>query len=152
MKSVIFALLVAVGLIAVGKNNRPPQPVVPALASARPAAPMPGALQPLYAEVDYRAVTGTSSNTNGMQEAFETVQVAPFWTNVSGSGQTFTGTASNISGPPGPAYGILDTTADYGTLGNGATGDCNSATGDCYIISVTALAPSRTGTSRSRRR
>jgi plastocyanin len=141
MKSGFLVLLVAIGLVAAGRDRGSPRPAVPALANALPAAPAGGALQPLYAEVDYRAVPGTSSNTNGMLETQETVQVSPFWTNVSGGSQAFTGTASNISGPPGPAYGIDDTTADYGTLGNGATGDCNGATGDCYVISVTGPRP-----------
>ena len=142
MKSGFLALLVAVGLIAAGRNFDAPRPTVamPLLATARRASPS-DTLQPLYAAVDYRAVAGSDSNTNGMLEPHETVQVSPFWTNTAGSSQTFTGTASNISGPPGPAYGIIDATADYGTLGAGATTDCNSATGDCYLITITGPRP-----------
>ncbi|HWZ86661.1 MAG TPA: S-layer homology domain-containing protein, partial [Thermoanaerobaculia bacterium] len=143
MKSGILALLVAVGLIAAGRDHGAPpvRPTVPLLASARPSAPSGGTLQPLYAAVDYRAVAGSVSNTNGMLEPNETVQVSPFWTNTAGVSQTFTGFASGISGPPGPAYSIVDANADYGTLAAGATTDCNGATGDCYLISVAGARP-----------
>ena len=91
--------------------------------------------------VDAHAVTGSASNANGVLEAGETVQVAPFWENTLTIDQTFTGASSNLAGPPGPSYAIDDSSADYGTIGAGATGDCDSATGDCYRMTVSGARP-----------
>ena len=55
-------------------------------------------------------------------------RVDPSWKNTLTDSQTFTGTATNLSGPAGPGYTINDGSADYGTkVGGGATGDCNKA-------------------------
>ena len=74
---------------------------------------------PLDAAADGRRrarVAGDSSNANGVLEPGETVQVAPAWKNTLTSSQTFTGTASNLTGPAGPTYTIDDSSADYGTV------------------------------------
>ncbi|MFY9552463.1 MAG: S-layer homology domain-containing protein [Thermoanaerobaculia bacterium] len=100
-----------------------------------------GPLLPKPMAVDARAVAGSSSNANGVLEPGETVQVAPSWTNTLTTSQTFTGTASNLTGPAGPIYTINDSSADYGTAGPGATQDCNSATGNCYLMTVSGTRP-----------
>ena len=76
-----------------------------------------------------------------MFEPGETVRVDPSWKNTLTDPQTFTGTASDLSGPAGPTYTINDSSADYGTLGAGATGDCNGATGDCYLMTISGTRP-----------
>ncbi len=99
------------------------------------------AFVPQSAQVDFRAVAGSNSNINGVLEPGETVQVAPSWTNTTGGPLPSTGTASDLTGPAGPTYAIDDATADYGTAGAGATVDCNSATGDCYLMTVSGARP-----------
>ncbi|HYX22385.1 MAG TPA: hypothetical protein VFA98_16195 [Thermoanaerobaculia bacterium] len=93
------------------------------------------------AAVDARTVTGSSSDHNGLLEAGETVQVAPFWTNVHPSAESLTGTASSLTGPAGPTYTIVDDTADYGFVNVGSLSDCFSATGDCYLMTVSGARP-----------
>jgi hypothetical protein len=91
--------------------------------------------------VDARSVTGSTSNMNGILEAGETVQVATAWKNVHASSLSLSGTASNIAGPPGPTYTINDDTANYGLLGAGAENDCFTATGDCFLVTVSGSRP-----------
>lgn len=100
-----------------------------------------GATTPRPMEVDARSVAGTSSDANGVFESGETVQVAPAWANTLVAGQAFTGAASGLTGPGAGAYTIDDATADYGTVGGGATGNCNGQTGDCYRMTVTGSRP-----------
>ena len=97
------------------------------------------ATQPLA--VDARTVPGSVSNANGVLEPGETVQVDPSWTNTSGDPQTVTGTATSLAGPLGPSYTVNDTSAGYGTVAVGATVDCNGATADCYLITVSGARP-----------
>jgi hypothetical protein len=87
--------------------------------------------------------TPAASNLNGVLEAGETVVVEPAWQNATGATQTFTGTASNITGPAGPSYAIADGTADYGSAASGATTDCYGATAthDCYEVTVAGPRP-----------
>jgi len=73
---------------------------------------------------------------NHVIEPGEFPGVAPSWKNISGGTVALTGTASNISGPPGATYGFLDTTADYGSVANGATASCWTTTGHCYVLSI----------------
>jgi hypothetical protein len=69
---------------------------------------------------------------NQVLEPGETVNVRPSWRNFNGAAQTFGGTLTNITGPAGASYAIPDPTGDYGTVANGATGQCI----DCYGVSV----------------
>ena len=135
MKPFLIAVLLVAGLASV----RPGQSasVKRAPSTARPSA----ALDPIALDVDVHAVAGTSSNINGVLEPGETVQISPFWMNTQGAGQAFTGTASGLGGPAGPVYTIDDAAADYGTVPAGATADCNSATGDCYLVTVSGARP-----------
>jgi hypothetical protein len=91
--------------------------------------------------VDAHTVAGSNSNANDVLEPNETVQVAPSWENTLTMPQTFTGTASNLAGPPGPTYTVNDGSADYGTVNAGATADCDSSTGDCYLMTVAGPRP-----------
>ena len=96
-----------------------------------------GGLKAQVMLVDAAAAAGTSSNTNGVLETGETVQVAPAWLNSDvSSAQTFTGTASNLTGPGGPTYAIDDDSADFGTVDTATTQDCATAGGDCYRMTV----------------
>ena len=70
---------------------------------------------------------------NQVLEPGETVDVRPTWRNFNGAAQTFTGALANINGPGGAAnYAITDPVGDYGTVANGATGQCTN----CYVVSV----------------
>ena len=141
MKFGVLAAVMVVGLITLGRGPVAPRAVVPILTAESPGVPSGSPLEPLYAAIDSHPATGSVSNVNGFLEPGETVQVSPFWTNVSGSSQTFTGVASNLTGPAGPTYTILDATADYSTLAAGGTTDCDGATGDCYLMSVSGARP-----------
>ncbi len=77
-------------------------------------------------------------NGNGVLEPGETVVVAPSWKNVSGAPLSLTGTASAFTGPPGANYTLTDGAASYGTIPNGVSTDCRTATGNCYIVGVSA--------------
>jgi hypothetical protein len=70
---------------------------------------------------------------NGVLEPGETVIVAPVWRNGNGAPLAFTGTASHLTGPAGPAYTLVDPVASYGTVANATVGSCGS---DCYQVSV----------------
>ena len=63
--------------------------------------------------------SGATSNMNGVLEPGETVVIAPAWDNTTSVTLTFSGTASNLVGPPGPSYGIGDSSANYGTVSPG---------------------------------
>ena len=141
MKAGVLAALFGVILLTLGRGQEAPRSPSLILPASSSAAPSGAALQPLYAAVDSHPATGTSSNLNGFLEPGESVQISPFWTNISGSPQTFTGTASNLTGPAGPTYTIDDASAGYGTLAAGQTIDCDSATGDCYVITVSGARP-----------
>jgi len=91
--------------------------------------------------VDARTVNGSISDANGVLEPGETVQVAPYWKNTLTAPQSFTGTASNLTGPTGPAYTLNDGAADYGSIDADTTGDCNGASGDCYLMTVEGTRP-----------
>ena len=91
--------------------------------------------------VDARSALGTSSNHNGVLESGETVQVAPAYRNSVAASFSLAGTASNLAGPAGPTYTLIDADADYGTLGTGAANDCFAATGDCFVVGVSGTRP-----------
>ncbi|HEV8117614.1 MAG TPA: PKD domain-containing protein, partial [Thermoanaerobaculia bacterium] len=76
------------------------------------------------------------SNGNGILEPGETVFVRPSWKNLGGSPLPLTGTASGATGPPGAVYYFNDSSADYGSIGAGATTDCATATANCYEFTV----------------
>jgi S-layer homology domain len=96
--------------------------------------------QPMF--VDAHAGSGTSSNLNGVLEPGETVQLEPRYRDLLTFPISLTGTASNLTGPPGPTYTLNDSTADYGTIAaGGGTNDCFPATGNCYVVTVSGARP-----------
>ncbi len=96
---------------------------------------------PELIDVDARNVAGSNSNANGVLEPGETVQVAPWWKNILTTPQTFTGTASNFTGPAALTFTLNDSSENCGTVNPGATADCNSASGDCYLMTVSGTRP-----------
>lgn len=64
--------------------------------------------------------------------SLETVDVRPTWGNLNGAAQAFSGTLTNITGPAGPTYAIVDGAGDYGTVANNTSAQCT----DCYAVSV----------------
>jgi hypothetical protein len=92
-------------------------------------------------DVDVHTVTGSSSNMNGVLEAGETVQIAPHWFNVLSAPLALTATASNIRGPAGPTYTLVDATADFGNIPAQGSANCFNATGDCYLVTVSGARP-----------
>jgi hypothetical protein len=92
------------------------------------------------------APTVVDPGGNGVLEPGETVGVATAWRNVNGTTQTFTGVASAFTGPGGPGnptYTIVDGAASYGTVPDGAVGNC-STTGNCYTFSIGPVTASPT--------
>jgi S-layer family protein len=99
-----------------------------------------GGLAPSGLAVD--ATAGPSSNANGVFDPGEIVIVAPSWRNLSGSTQTISGTAQSFTGPgmpTNPAYTIVDGTAIYGPVADGAAASCVSA-GNCYVLGTSVPA------------
>jgi hypothetical protein len=79
------------------------------------------------------AALAVDAGGNGVLEPGETVVVAPAWRNVNGAALLFTGTASQLDGPTGATYTVVDPAATYGTVANAAMGSCGS---DCYQVTV----------------
>jgi hypothetical protein len=75
---------------------------------------------------------------NGVLEANEAVVVDPSWSNQTGGPVDLTGAASSFIGPAGATYTLVDATAAYGTIADGAVGRCSTAGGDCYSVSIAA--------------
>jgi hypothetical protein len=93
------------------------------------------AAQPMA--VDAHAPGSGTQNLNGVLEPGETAQVEPGYMNpLSFDLPDATGTATAFAGPPGATYSLDDGTADYGVLTTGSTHDCFTATGDCYVVTV----------------
>jgi hypothetical protein len=92
----------------------------------------PGIFGQRYGGLVPAALTVDASG-NGVLEPGETVVVAPAWRNVNGGPLTFTGTASQLTGPAGATYTLVDPSASYGTVANATIGSCGS---DCLQISV----------------
>jgi hypothetical protein len=79
------------------------------------------------------AALTVDASGNGVLEPGETVTVAPGWWNVNGGALAFTGAASDLAGPPGATYTLVDASASYGTVPNATVGSCGS---DCFQVSV----------------
>jgi hypothetical protein len=73
---------------------------------------------------------------NGVLEAGEAAVVAPTWTNTGFVPVSFSGAASNFTGPAGPTYELTDPAAAYDALDPAEVGECT----DCYGVSITAAA------------
>jgi hypothetical protein len=77
---------------------------------------------------------------NRVLEPGETVAVAPSWLNLGASAAAASGTLTDVAGPPGATYSILDAQSEYGTLVPGVETAC-AAMGDCYSLSVLPTGP-----------
>ena len=95
---------------------------------------------PAALAVDAAAGTGTSGNLNGVLEPGEAALVAPSWTNTGTTTHYPKGAALLLTGPAGAEYTIPDAAAGYGTVAPGATANCYDATGNCYVVQVSAPA------------
>jgi hypothetical protein len=73
-----------------------------------------------------------NSTGNLVWEPGETVDMRPSWRNVNGAPQTFAATLSNLTGPPGAIYTLVDGTGNYATVANNASALCT----DCYMVTV----------------
>ena len=80
----------------------------------------------------FPAALAVDSPGNLVLEPGETVQMRPSWRNFNGATQAFSGTISNITGPPGATYTITDAFGNYGNVPSGAIGQCT----DCYAVAV----------------
>jgi hypothetical protein len=80
----------------------------------------------------YPAGLSVDAAGNGTLEPGETVFMVPAWRNLNGGPLSFTGAASQLTGPPGPTYLLDDDDATYGPVANGTTGAC----GNCYRVFV----------------
>ena len=76
---------------------------------------------------------------NGIWEPGEIATIQPTWTSGSDVPVSLTGDSSNFAGPSGTAYSNPDTSADYGTVGAGASATCTN----CYSVRVTARRSAR---------
>jgi hypothetical protein len=74
--------------------------------------------------------------SNDVWEPGETVIVEPSYFNGdSATLVSLVGTASNLTGPPGATYTIVDGLAAYGSIASNSTASCLD-TGDCFAVSV----------------
>jgi hypothetical protein len=80
-----------------------------------------------------------SVNTAGnlVWEPGESVDMRPAWRNVNGAPQTFSGTLTNLTGPAGATYTLVDGTGGYGTVPNNTSAPCT----DCYAVQVDTPSP-----------
>ncbi|HEY7114340.1 MAG TPA: lamin tail domain-containing protein [Thermoanaerobaculia bacterium] len=97
--------------------------------------PTPTSVVPEKLVVDRSA--GPDSDGNGVFEPGETVSVEPSWRNHADVPQALSGVASELEGPEGATYTIVDEAADYGAIGGDFVGSCND-TLDCYSFQITA--------------
>jgi uncharacterized repeat protein (TIGR01451 family) len=93
---------------------------------------------PASLAVDALAGGGVGSDANGVFEPGEQVVVNPSWQNPSAGPAVLTGAASSFVpvSVAGGTYTIADAAASYGSIGAGATGDSQAATGDSYELAV----------------
>ena len=74
---------------------------------------------------------------NGVWEPGESVEVRPTWGNFGATTQALDGQLTELEGPAGATYTIVDGNAVYGPVAPGATATCSS----CYTVAVSAAAP-----------
>jgi subtilisin-like proprotein convertase family protein len=91
--------------------------------------------------MDRHAGSG-SSNLNGVLEIGESAVFEPSWMNPESFAYEPIGFGS-LTGPAGPTYTMVDDSADYGILRDGAVGNCWGRTGDCYEVQITGSRPSQ---------
>jgi len=75
---------------------------------------------------------------NNILEVPDNFGLVTAWQNISGAPQTFQGQGSEFTGPPGLVYTLGATTANYGTVPDGATVPC---TGTCITGALLGTRP-----------
>jgi hypothetical protein len=88
---------------------------------------------PARTEADHAPLAG---NSNRVLEPGETSSIEPYWRNLTGATFGATGTASDLAGPPGATYTLVDDHAEY-EIDPYATHECDF---DFYAISVSSPA------------
>jgi hypothetical protein len=74
---------------------------------------------------------------NNVLEPLEAALVRPSWRNNGPAPAALVGTASNFTGPAGPVYTLIDSSASYGTIAPGLSAECT----DCYQLGVGGMRP-----------
>jgi hypothetical protein len=74
------------------------------------------------------------ANGNGVLEPGESVDVGPFWRNLTGAPLAVTGDILSFTGPPasGVSYLLQDAVGSYGTIPDGVTAVCTN----CYQVAI----------------
>lgn len=92
---------------------------------------------PGFIHVDEHSTTNapTASPLNGVWEPGEAVVVEPSFSDGETGAVVLTG-SSNLIGPSGATYSVLDAVADYGTIFPGFLSDCYYTTNNCYQVYV----------------
>jgi hypothetical protein len=80
-------------------------------------------------------IVDTTGNT--VWEPGESVDMRPAWRNQAGSPQTFGATLTNLTGPAGATYTLVDGTGNYGTVADNSSAVCT----DCYMVQVNNPSP-----------
>jgi hypothetical protein len=80
---------------------------------------------------------GASSDGNHVLEPGETADLRMQWRNNSAAPRTLSGTITQLVGPAGATYSVVDGSASYGSVGPGGTAACL----DCYAVFVSDPAP-----------
>src|SRR5262249_23857951 len=101
----------------------------------------PAMARPARVDAFSDASGGSDSNRNGVLEAGETATVAPAWANGLPYTWTFSGKATDFTGPAGATYTIVNSAADYGTLNPNVAGNCFDDTGNCYRVAISGARP-----------
>ena len=82
---------------------------------------------------------GAHSDGDGVLEPGETVAVQTAWRNLSASTLALTGAGSNLTGPDGATYALVDAAAGYGSIPPDTVHSCTT-TSNCFSVSVSAPA------------
>jgi S-layer homology domain len=86
--------------------------------------------------------TTGDGNLNGVLEIGEMATIAPSWTNNGADAFALAGSAT-LTGPAGPTYTLNDSMAAYGLIASGATANCETATTNCYALTITGTRPAQ---------
>ena len=81
---------------------------------------------------DNYAPTAISVGGGGVVELGVSTGLAPSWTNLSGGPINLVGNISNLTGPGGLTFTLLDVAGGYGTIAPGSEAVCT----DCYAIQI----------------
>jgi hypothetical protein len=92
------------------------------------------AVVPVSLAVDYLPGAGLAGN--GVLEPGETVGLAPTWRNNAAVAVAPTGALTNLAGPSGASYTLVDPAAAYPAVAPGGTGGCRDASEACYAVQI----------------